>query len=670
LLSQNRNTEFSQKSFILNDRIVDPVKGLIWIDGQSQSIEPKVMSVLVVLASKPKELFEQEELFSLVWPNSIFSPGSLRRCIAAIRKVVDVSNAESSVVVTHPKRGYSLDVIPVEIINKKFPRRFYKTVLLIITLLIFTLAVITNVNFNSSLIKITEMEPITVSEHEEFNAKFSSTGKYIAYIRQLESGYYNREIWIKNRESDQDIKLVAAKGSIDDFSWDPTSDRVLFAITQGSKEIWQVVDIKNNDTSQFVHEINDGRRIGSIQWGLNGNIYYLLKKKKYTQLISFNTITKSEQVLSTFDYEFMPYRLSLSIKGNQLAIAGFNKKAITVIKQFKITKGEIKHLITLNENWYFLAWHPSKNELLLSDGRELSIVTANGNLVPINFENFDFIRYPQFDPNGKGILLSQGKFDIDVSTMELGLSKQQHKIINTNTVDRAASLSPDGSSLAFISHRKGFPQLYLFDIKDKKIRLIYHNHKKLLGISPPIWHPTKMIIASANYDSPFTITLNNDSISIEEINQPVGAPIAWNLQGSSILVKKILNNEVYNFSLKSKSLTEKINLTKGTPLLGINGEMLILKNNLLMKINKTGKSTLVFSFEGKVINVIQQQQQLYIAMKNEKKNVLWHFELKNSALKELGELPENIDRISAVQSNVVTFETSQYAKDIIYLHTN
>jgi len=71
-------------------------------------LEPKVMEVLVCLASNPGHVVEREEILDEVWGKAAVSDEPLTRCIAALRRELGDSIQTPQFVQTVPKRGYRL----------------------------------------------------------------------------------------------------------------------------------------------------------------------------------------------------------------------------------------------------------------------------------------------------------------------------------------------------------------------------------------------------------------------------------------------------------------------------------------------------------------------------------------------------------------------------------
>ena len=94
--------------FRVGDWIVHPSLNALERDGKTVHLEPKVMQVLLTLASEPSEVFTRETVQRQVWPDVVVGEDVLIRAIGKIRRAFN----NDSVIETVPKVGYRL-VAPV-----------------------------------------------------------------------------------------------------------------------------------------------------------------------------------------------------------------------------------------------------------------------------------------------------------------------------------------------------------------------------------------------------------------------------------------------------------------------------------------------------------------------------------------------------------------------------
>ena len=99
---------------------IDPRLNSISSNGSTVRLEPKVMQVLVCLASQPGEPFSKEVILKTVWPDTFVSDDVLTRSVSELRRVFEDDAREPQFIETIPKRGYRL-VAPVVPLNGMSP---------------------------------------------------------------------------------------------------------------------------------------------------------------------------------------------------------------------------------------------------------------------------------------------------------------------------------------------------------------------------------------------------------------------------------------------------------------------------------------------------------------------------------------------------------------------
>lgn len=92
----------------IGDWIVEPSTGLLHCAGQKERLEPRVMSVLCLLASEPGRVFSKQELFDQVWGVAIVEDVTLSRCISDLRRALGDDARKPRYIETIPKKGYRL----------------------------------------------------------------------------------------------------------------------------------------------------------------------------------------------------------------------------------------------------------------------------------------------------------------------------------------------------------------------------------------------------------------------------------------------------------------------------------------------------------------------------------------------------------------------------------
>jgi len=95
-------------SLRIGDWLADPLTGEISGSQGSKHLEPKVMQVLICLASNAGEVVTRDEILSAVWGPRAVSDEPLTRCIQILRKALDDSSVAPEYIRTIPKIGYMM----------------------------------------------------------------------------------------------------------------------------------------------------------------------------------------------------------------------------------------------------------------------------------------------------------------------------------------------------------------------------------------------------------------------------------------------------------------------------------------------------------------------------------------------------------------------------------
>lgn len=96
-----------QRGFRIGEFEVEPLTGQIRGAGGTRHLEPKVIDVLVFLASRQGELVERDTLLDHVWGRAT-SEEVLTRCVSELRQALGDFRASPRYIQTIPKRGYRL----------------------------------------------------------------------------------------------------------------------------------------------------------------------------------------------------------------------------------------------------------------------------------------------------------------------------------------------------------------------------------------------------------------------------------------------------------------------------------------------------------------------------------------------------------------------------------
>ncbi|HOC44821.1 MAG TPA: winged helix-turn-helix domain-containing protein [Thermoanaerobaculales bacterium] len=95
-------------AFRIGDWRIDPELNRVSRNGQAGQLEPKIMDVLVRLASEPGEVVSKQQLLDSVWNTDFVTEGVLSRAIAELRSQLGDDARNPTYIATIPRRGYRL----------------------------------------------------------------------------------------------------------------------------------------------------------------------------------------------------------------------------------------------------------------------------------------------------------------------------------------------------------------------------------------------------------------------------------------------------------------------------------------------------------------------------------------------------------------------------------
>jgi DNA-binding winged helix-turn-helix (wHTH) protein len=104
--------EFGRSGFKVAEWQVDPSTNRMVRESEQIRLEPKVMAVLVHLASRPNQMVSRQELEASVWAGTVVSYDALTGAIQKLRKAFGDDSAHPRFIETLSKKGYSL-IAPV-----------------------------------------------------------------------------------------------------------------------------------------------------------------------------------------------------------------------------------------------------------------------------------------------------------------------------------------------------------------------------------------------------------------------------------------------------------------------------------------------------------------------------------------------------------------------------
>ena len=617
--------------FKLGDFIIDTERCQIQRNDDTTSIEPKVMDTLGYLAKHPGRVISQKELFSAVWPEAIYNPSSIQRCIALLRKALKEDAKNSKAIITHPKRGYSLE-LPVESLGNnnlsfneivkgnKLAHRFFQ--LISLAIVIFTTYLIFNLNTEVSIKEqYSELIPVVSTGKNELYSQFSPDGQYLAYIAQAKDEDEDEDedyhIWVKNLETSKVFKLSDSASKFVSISW--TNDQQAISFVERLSDGDQIGRLPFNRyqsepvEDQILLSLKNERIFSQLQWTKNGDVIFVAQDKNHrTRLLRYEveSIFKT-QLLAEEDVKGI-FDIALSNDNKTLALISTGKPNHNPIRLFDLETSQLKLLMEITGNVNGINWHPSDASLLISNRTKLRSVDLSGNITDLKFSNYLNITNANYSPDGNKITMTLVDMDFDILVSSLNNSGMKQTIVDSNSIDMQPAFSPDSSQFSFVSLRSGNQQVYIY--KDGVERLIFNNsgNEEFFGMA---WSPDGQNLAVSMQDNLYVISVDDGEIKRSIKHRSSSMYLRDWYHNENALLVNLPGFIIAKFDLDSLNLTQLTDRTSSGIELDLGDNLYIDQISEVVKLTNNGEESIFWQTkEGEIYYLFVSDNELMIEL--------------------------------------------------------
>jgi Tol biopolymer transport system component/DNA-binding winged helix-turn-helix (wHTH) protein len=537
-----------QGDFSIGEWRIQPQINSVLKNGASQHLEPKVMQVLVLLASHPGEVVTKERLLQSVWPGVFVGEDVLTRSISEIRRVMADDARSPKVIQTIPKAGYRLiapvsfasepagleiitaaeassepaasavDLLPPEPASaahlklapgvtgsrKKRPLALIATAALVGCLLIaggvFWFAKSRTANPNAFYRTI----PFTSYPGSEGEAAFSPDGNQIAFVWNG-TNEDNKDIYVKILGTTTPLRLTTDPA--DDLSpaWSPDGRFIAF-IRQGQDQnsIYIVPAIGGGEqkvyslSSPFVWDY------GGLAWSSDGRkLFFPDRSSPQGPSALFSIVLGSRNVErltippDSWDGDWTP---TVSPDGSKIAFVRADSSSQDVYVM-PSSGGTPVRLTNDNRLIVGLTWTTDSRNVVFASNRDGSFsiwkVAASGDSLERVAAGGQNSYSPAISHRGNLLAYSygSGRWDIERIDLKAAAAKkaQAERVLSSDEQDASPQFSPDGMHIAFQSWRSGAQEIWVCKADGSGLTQLTSFNGALAG--SPSWSPDGRQIA-------------------------------------------------------------------------------------------------------------------------------------------------------------------------------
>ncbi len=545
--------------FRVGNWVVHPSLNALERDGKKVHLEPKVMQVLLTLASEPSEVFTRETVQRQVWPDVVVGEDVLVRAIGKIRRAFH----NESVIETVPKVGYRL-VAPVikpsdeidtevqELLIAELPvaeapdslapiseaaavvdahppapspsahpdpiqvpasRRpgpwlaAFAVVLLLVLTVFYNLSRFYRAHSTQTGAYVTR--PFTTDPGSQIQASFSPDGKSVAYVWHRDANSYG-QIYIRSLNSEQPTQL-SPEQSANQLSpvWSPDGSQIAFVRKDDTHSSIVVVPSSGGAGDEiYTLPVNSAREYGGLAWTADGASLIFpqqntLEGPNYLIRLSLSdrTVRSITAPPLLWDGDFFP---AVSPDGHTLAFIRGSEQLVRDIYVMSLPSGPVQQ-ITHGCLAMSLAWTEDSASIVFSSSRNgaLSLwrVKATGGDPQRLAAVGDDAYAPAIAKHGHRLIYSHGSAMWGIFAVDLtDKSAAPAVILTSSEQDAGPHISPSGDHIIFQSWRSGSREIWVAQIDGSNPVQLTDNPGQSAG--DPSWSPNgKFIAFDARLDS-------------------------------------------------------------------------------------------------------------------------------------------------------------------------
>jgi Tol biopolymer transport system component/DNA-binding winged helix-turn-helix (wHTH) protein len=539
--------------FQVGDWIVHPSLNALERDGKTVHLEPKVMQVLLTLATEPSEVCTRETVQRQVWPDVVVGEDVLIRAIGKIRRAFH----NDSVIETVPKVGYRL-VAPViresngiatkvteppetfaplaavegaaavdaataapslladivaDPINVPASRRpaIWLAAFVVVLLLVF--AVFSTISRfyhgHPTQTGAYVTRPFTTDPGSQIQASFSPDGKSVAYVWRRDASSYG-QVYIRSLNSEQPVQLSPEQPANQlNPVWSPDGSQIAFVRKDDTHS--SIVDVPSSGSAGdeiYTLPVNSAREYGGLAWSADGASLIFPQQNTLegpSYLIELSLRDRTVQSITVppllWDGDFFP---AVSPDGRTLAFIRGSEQLARDIYVMGLPSGPVQR-ITHGCLAMSLAWTEDSSSIVFSSSRNgaLSLwrVKATGGDPQRLAAVGDDAYAPAIAKHGHRLIYSHGSAMWGIFAVDLAYKSATPAVILTSSEqDAAPHISPSGDHIIFQSWRSGSREIWAAQIDGSNPVQLTDNPGQSAG--DPSWSPDgKFIALDARLDS-------------------------------------------------------------------------------------------------------------------------------------------------------------------------
>jgi DNA-binding winged helix-turn-helix (wHTH) protein len=530
---------------VVGDFLILPTHNKIILDGQSFTLEPKIMDVLCYLIAHPNKVISKQEFLDALWPGQTLGQEVITRAIFELRKTFSDDAKQPKFISTIPRKGYcfiheiatneSPELEPSQKSSNPTLRTLFAVAILSLCVLVYWVWP----NSSQAVIDKPQLSLVSHSFDQANNPDVSPDGSHLLYVAEQGNEYLIVQTDIDTRKQTimtrSSLKIVSPKWLSDsEVVYGQCSAemcqllRFNFATQQGAELTYQtnlIIDIQVNLakqqllianvkkgfrsfdilnlTTSSLLEIPENIRASKPVWANNyRQVFFVSATSNGNQTLNIFDIAKLKQTQVIIDVDQV---FALATMENDVVLMSSRKDGKSGIWQYAIgdesliklidaSPGEVVSELTYHEQTSLLIFKSLQRNIDVGAyGLDIDLTALNSNMIDMNAL--------YLNKRDQLVLTSNrtGAYEIWGSTQG---EVEKLTDLKLNVIDRPIANKMQ-SQLAFTSTTRNMSQLRIFDLDTQSVTFEYLFKKKvyLLGWS----HDDEGLYYSSGIQGDYTI---------------------------------------------------------------------------------------------------------------------------------------------------------------------
>ncbi len=505
-------------------------------NGTTIRLEPKVMQVLVTLASSAGEVITREQLRSAVWPDVFVGEDVLIRAISELRHAFTDDPRSPNFIETIPKVGYRL-IAPVirpstngqppsaaqiaqpsasppasaETVTERargqgVPLPVSSRAWRVAAIAVLVIASVGGTLWWQSRRHVSRPEafvsrPLTTYPGSQLQPALSPDGSAVAFVWRKE-GEEHGHIYVKQLSSEAPAGLTS--GDSDEFSPDWSSDGRTIAFVRHNdlrSTIITIPAIGGSERLVYVLPVNSVYDYGGLAWTQSGNLIFpqRLSPEGPSVLTELNLQTRGVRTITNppqgWDGDFTP---QISPDGKKLAFVRGPQSLTRDVYVMDLPSGTPRRLTLDSRLIVGLAWTADSSAIVFSSNRSGTVslwrISVDGGTPEHEPIGTDGAYGPTIARQGGRLVYSHGNATWTILSLDLsnGNPEREAAILTSSEQDSSPHVAPNGAMLAFQSWRSGSQEIWTAHIDGSDpVQITSSGY----SAGSPSWSPDSRFIA-------------------------------------------------------------------------------------------------------------------------------------------------------------------------------